>query len=175
MPKYLNSAETPLFHKGSTVYGLHQAQGRHPPRDRVVVVEGYLDVIALAQHGIGYAVAILGTALTSSMCARSRATPKTLCVVRRRRCRTQGAARSFEISSKPVCSAARHFCPRRTIPNLRPEAWQGRCREVARSSGAHGRFLFSCCKNVLAAASKARARLPARWPLARQGDQSVRS
>ena len=64
MPKYLNSTETPLFHKRSTVYGLFQAKEGIRKVDRVVVVEGYLDVIALAQYGISYTVATLGTALT---------------------------------------------------------------------------------------------------------------
>ncbi|MBM3347068.1 MAG: DNA primase [Betaproteobacteria bacterium] len=61
-PKYLNSPETPLFEKGRELYGLSQA--RLPIREagRVIVVEGYMDVVALAQHGIGYAVATLGTA-----------------------------------------------------------------------------------------------------------------
>ena len=63
-PKYLNSPETPLFSKGRELYGLFLA--RTPIRDagRVVVVEGYMDVVALAQHGIEYAVATLGTATT---------------------------------------------------------------------------------------------------------------
>ncbi len=63
-PKYLNSPETPLFEKGRELYGLYQ--GRRAIRDagRVVVVEGYMDVVALAQHGVGYAVATLGTATT---------------------------------------------------------------------------------------------------------------
>ncbi len=63
-PKYLNSPETALFEKGRELYGLYQ--GRRAIRDagRVVVVEGYMDVVALAQNGIGYAVATLGTATT---------------------------------------------------------------------------------------------------------------
>jgi DNA primase len=64
MPKYLNSAETPLFRKGSTLYGLYQAKERMRATDRVIVVEGYLDVVALAQYGVADAVATLGTALT---------------------------------------------------------------------------------------------------------------
>ncbi|HEY7163190.1 MAG TPA: DNA primase [Candidatus Binatia bacterium] len=63
-PKYLNSSETPLFHKGSTVYGLFQAKDGIRKADRVVLVEGYLDAIALFQHDVDYAVATLGTALT---------------------------------------------------------------------------------------------------------------
>ncbi|WP_332671537.1 DNA primase [Aromatoleum sp.] len=63
-PKYLNSPETPLFEKGRELYGLTQAQ--KPMRDSgyVLVVEGYMDVVALAQFGIGNAVATLGTATT---------------------------------------------------------------------------------------------------------------
>jgi DNA primase len=63
-PKYLNSPETPLFRKGHTLYGLAQAREAIRDRQRVIVVEGYLDVIALAQAGIGEVVAPLGTALT---------------------------------------------------------------------------------------------------------------
>ena len=63
-PKYLNSPETPVFSKGRELYGLYL--GRNAIRDagRVVVVEGYMDVVALAQHGVDYAVATLGTATT---------------------------------------------------------------------------------------------------------------
>ena len=64
-PKYLNSPETLLFHKGSTLYGLYEARHRSGPLPRLLVVEGYLDVVALAQHGIAYAVATLGTATTA--------------------------------------------------------------------------------------------------------------
>ncbi|ARO88665.1 DNA primase [Nitrosospira lacus] len=63
-PKYLNSPETPLFQKGRELYNLFAA--RRPIREagRVVMVEGYMDVVALSQHGIEYAVAALGTATT---------------------------------------------------------------------------------------------------------------
>ena len=63
-PKYLNSPETPLFEKGREVYGLMQARDAMRAAGRVLVVEGYMDVVALAQFGIGYAVATLGTATT---------------------------------------------------------------------------------------------------------------
>lgn len=63
-PKYLNSPETPLFKKSSTLYNLHNARQEIIKRDRVLVVEGYTDVIALHQEGVRYAVATLGTALT---------------------------------------------------------------------------------------------------------------
>lgn len=63
-PKYLNSPETPIFHKGSVLYGLYEAIQANRTLSQVVVVEGYMDVIALAQHGINYAVATMGTAVT---------------------------------------------------------------------------------------------------------------
>ena len=64
-PKYLNSAESPIFRKGHTLYGLALARDAIRKADRAIVVEGYLDVIALAQAGIGEVVAPLGTALTA--------------------------------------------------------------------------------------------------------------
>ena len=63
-PKYLNSSETPLFQKGREVYGLVQARDAIRAAGRALVVEGYMDVVALAQFGVGYAVATLGTATT---------------------------------------------------------------------------------------------------------------
>ncbi len=63
-PKYLNSPETKLFEQGQELYGLFQAQKAIRAQQRVIVVEGYLDVVALAQHGVEYAVATLGTATT---------------------------------------------------------------------------------------------------------------
>jgi DNA primase len=63
-PKYLNSPETALFEKGRELYGLTQARDAVRAAGRVLVVEGYMDVVALAQFGVGYAVATLGTATT---------------------------------------------------------------------------------------------------------------
>ncbi len=63
-PKYLNSPETPLFHKGNELYGLYHAQQAHRKLTRILIVEGYMDVIALYQHGVNFAVATLGTATT---------------------------------------------------------------------------------------------------------------
>ena len=64
-PKYLNSPETEIFHKGRQLYGLYEAQLKHPTPARLLVVEGYMDVVALAQFGIDYAVASLGTSTTA--------------------------------------------------------------------------------------------------------------
>jgi DNA primase len=65
-PKYLNSPETPLFEKGREVFGLPQARAALREKNTAIVVEGYMDVVALAQHGIGNAVATLGTATTAT-------------------------------------------------------------------------------------------------------------
>ncbi|WP_432413621.1 DNA primase [Pantoea allii] len=64
-PKYLNSPETPVFHKGRQLYGLYEALKNHPEPKRLLVVEGYMDVVALAQFGVDYAVASLGTSTTA--------------------------------------------------------------------------------------------------------------
>jgi len=62
LPKYLNSPETDVFHKGKEVYGLYELLSHNAKPARILVVEGYMDVIALAQFGINYSVAALGTA-----------------------------------------------------------------------------------------------------------------
>lgn len=63
-PKYLNSPETPIFHKGFELYGFFEARQAVRKLERIIVVEGYMDVVALAQNNIDYAVASLGTATT---------------------------------------------------------------------------------------------------------------
>ncbi len=63
-PKYLNSPETRIYHKGQELYGLYEAKQANKQLTRLVVVEGYMDVVALAQHGVDYAVASLGTSTT---------------------------------------------------------------------------------------------------------------
>ncbi len=65
-PKYLNSPDTPLFHKGHVLYGLAQARAPAAEQKEILVTEGYMDVIALSQAGFANAVAPLGTALTES-------------------------------------------------------------------------------------------------------------
>ena len=64
-PKYLNSPETVLFHKGSELYGLYEARQALRQIDNLVVVEGYMDVVALARNGVNFGVATLGTATTT--------------------------------------------------------------------------------------------------------------
>lgn len=65
-PKYLNSPETDVFHKGQELYGLFEARRASRNLDSAIVVEGYMDVVGLAQHGVGGAVATLGTAIGES-------------------------------------------------------------------------------------------------------------
>ncbi len=64
-PKYLNSPENAVFHKGYELYGLYETKQALRKIDRIIIVEGYMDVVALAQHGINYVVASLGTATTT--------------------------------------------------------------------------------------------------------------
>ena len=64
LPKYINSPETTIFHKGRELYGFYEARKNTQKLKRIIVVEGYMDVIALAQFDISYAVATLGTATT---------------------------------------------------------------------------------------------------------------
>lgn len=63
-PKYLNSPESATYHKGNELYGLYEALQSHQSLEKILVVEGYMDVVALAQFGVHYAVASLGTATT---------------------------------------------------------------------------------------------------------------
>ena len=64
-PKYMNSPETPVFSKGRELYGLFEARQALREKGYALVVEGYMDVVALAQHGFPNAVATLGTACTA--------------------------------------------------------------------------------------------------------------
>ena len=67
-PKYLNSPETPIYHKSSILYGLSAARDAIRKRDRAIVVEGYMDVLSLVQRGIENVIASSGTALTDEHC-----------------------------------------------------------------------------------------------------------
>lgn len=79
-PKYLNSPETPIFHKGRELFGLYEAREADRNPSRLLIVEGYMDVVALAQYGIRYAVASLGTSTTADhMQLLFRTTPEVIC------------------------------------------------------------------------------------------------
>ncbi|WP_417691108.1 DNA primase [Pseudidiomarina sp.] len=79
-PKYLNSPETRIFHKGRELYGFYEVKQAHRNLEQVVIVEGYMDVVALAQAGIDFAVASLGTATTTEQLQMLfRATKRVTC------------------------------------------------------------------------------------------------
>lgn len=118
LPKYLNSSETPLFHKRSTLYGLHQAKEGIRKADRVVVVEGYLDVIALAQHELSYAVATLGTALTvDHIRLLSRYTKNVIALFDGDDAGQNAAARSFEVFVEAGLLGRAAFLPKQDDPD----------------------------------------------------------
>ncbi|BEO30086.1 MAG: DNA primase [Serratia marcescens] len=97
MPKYLNSPETEVFHKGRQLYGLYEAQQNHSTLQRLLVVEGYMDVVALAQFGIDYAVASLGTSTTAEhIQLLFRATDNVVCCYDGDRAGREAAWRALE-------------------------------------------------------------------------------
>ncbi len=79
--KYINSPETPIYHKGRLLYGLNWAQGAIRENDRAIVVEGYMDMIALHLAGMNNVVAVSGTAFTSSQCRTLRRFTKNFVLV----------------------------------------------------------------------------------------------
>jgi DNA primase len=118
LPKYLNSVETPLFHKSSTLYGLFQAKEGIRKADRVVIVEGYLDVIALFQYGISYTVATLGTALTADhIRVLSRYTKNIIAMFDGDDAGKKAAARSFEIFIEAGLLGRAAFLPKGEDPD----------------------------------------------------------
>jgi DNA primase len=118
LPKYINSSETPLFRKGSTLYGLYQAKDGIRRGDRVVVVEGYLDVMALHQFGLGYAVATLGTALTPDhVRILGRYTRNIVALFDGDDAGRKAAARSFEIFIETGLLGRAAFLPKAEDPD----------------------------------------------------------
>ena len=96
-PKYLNSPETRIFHKGYELYGFYQAKQAHRTLEQVLIVEGYMDVVALGQFGIDFAVASLGTATTPEHIQMLfRSTPSIICCYDGDRAGRDAAWRAFE-------------------------------------------------------------------------------
>ncbi|MCV2883348.1 DNA primase [Aestuariibacter sp. AA17] len=96
-PKYLNSPETRIFHKGQELYGFYQAKQANRKLTRLMVVEGYMDVVALAQFGIQYAVAALGTSTTPEHVQMLfRAVPEVICCYDGDRAGREAAWRALE-------------------------------------------------------------------------------
>ena len=97
-PKYLNSPESALFHKGQVLYGLYEARRAIQEAERVVMVEGYLDALALVQASIGYTVASLGTALSSAQLRLARRfAPQVIAFFDGDRAGQEAAARAFAV------------------------------------------------------------------------------
>ncbi len=96
-PKYLNSPETVTYHKGNELYGLYEATQQKDELEKILVVEGYMDVVALAQYGVDYAVASLGTATTPEQLKLAfRATEQIVCCYDADRAGRQAAWRALE-------------------------------------------------------------------------------
>ncbi|CAK2109507.1 DNA primase [Vibrio crassostreae] len=96
-PKYLNSPETPIFHKGKELYGLYEVLQAYREPPQILVVEGYMDVVALAQYGVDYAVASLGTATsTEQLQTLFRQTNTVICCYDGDRAGREAARRAME-------------------------------------------------------------------------------
>ena len=100
-PKYLNSPESSLFHKGEVLYGLFEARTAIRETERIVIVEGYLDALALVEAGIGYAVASLGTALSANQLRLARRfAPEVVVFFDGDRAGQEAAVRSFTLCAE---------------------------------------------------------------------------
>jgi DNA primase len=98
-PKYLNSPETEIFHKGKELYGLYEARKHSPQLQRLIVVEGYMDVVALSQYGIKNVVATLGTATTKDHLEKLfRVVPEVIFCFDGDRAGRQAAWRALEVA-----------------------------------------------------------------------------
>jgi DNA primase len=105
-PKYLNSPETPLFEKGRELYGLPQARKAIREHDAVIVVEGYMDVVGLAQYGVENVVATLGTATTATHVQKLlRAADRVVFCFDKDAAGYKAAWRSLEVSLEHVSDA----------------------------------------------------------------------
>ena len=108
-PKYLNSPETPIFHKGQELYGLYEARRSVRKLERLIVVEGYLDVVSMAQAGIPTCVAALGTAISSEQIRKLfRYVDEIVCCFDGDRAGRQAAWRALE-AALPVISESKRL------------------------------------------------------------------
>jgi DNA primase len=163
-PKYLNSPETAVFHKGREVYGLYQAREHSRELARILVVEGYMDVVALAQFGIRNAVATLGTAITAEHLGQLfRATPQVLFCFDGDAAGRRAAWRAVE-QSLPLMrdgrQAAFMFLPEGEDPDtlVRKAGPDGFARETERATPL-SKFLFEHLQEVNRGSLDGQARL----------------
>jgi DNA primase catalytic core len=155
-PKYLNSPETPLFEKGRELFGLPQARAALREKNTAIVVEGYMDVVALAQHGVGNAVATLGTATTPTHVQKLlRQVDRIVFCFDGDNGWPQGSlARAGEQPGRHCLTrraSASCFCRKRTTPTVM-------CASSARTPSLAWwrrppRSLISCCANSAATAT----------------------
>lgn len=111
-PKYLNSPESALFHKGQVLYGLFEVRAAIRDAERVVIVEGYLDALALVEAGIGYAVASLGTALSAAQLRLARRfAPEVVVFFDGDRAGQSAAVRSFTLCAEAGVWGLAAFLP----------------------------------------------------------------
>ena len=117
-PKYLNSPESSLFHKGQVLYGLFEARQAIRDADRVVIVEGYLDALALVEAGIGHAVASLGTALTAAQLRLARRfAPEVVAFFDGDRAGQEAAVRAFAVCAETGIWGLGAFLPETFDPD----------------------------------------------------------
>ena len=164
-PKYLNSSETPIFHKGRELYGLYQARKAERKLERLVVVEGYMDVVSLAQFGIRNAVATLGTATTRDHLERLfRIVPQVVFCFDGDRAGRQAAWRALE-NALPVLSEGRQinfmFLPEGEDPDtlVRSEGKDGFENRVSEAVPFSDYFFGEMVQAVDLSTTEGRARL----------------
>ena len=164
-PKYLNSSETPIFHKGRELYGLYQARKAERKLEHLLVVEGYMDVVALAQFGVRNTVATLGTATTRDHLERLfRIVPQIVFCFDGDRAGRQAAWRALE-NALPVLSEGRQilfmFLPDGEDPDtlIRQEGKAGFETRVATATPFSDYFFGEMAARVDVSTIDGRARL----------------
>ena len=164
-PKYLNSSETPIFHKGRELYGLFQARKAERKLERLLVVEGYMDVVALAQFSVRNVVATLGTATTHDHLERLfRVVPQIVFCFDGDRAGRQAAWRALE-NALPILSEGRQinfmFLPEGEDPDtlVRKEGKEGFEQRVTNAMSFSDYFFGELTAAVDMATIDGRARL----------------
>jgi DNA primase len=164
-PKYLNSSETPIFHKGRELYGLYQARKAERKLERLLVVEGYMDVVSLAQFGVRNSVATLGTATTKDHLERLfRIVPQAVFCFDGDRAGRQAAWRALE-NALPVLSEGRQinfmFLPDGEDPDslVRKEGKEAFGERVASAMPFSDYFFGELAESVDISSTEGRARL----------------
>lgn len=153
-PKYLNSPETRLFHKGRELYGFYEMRQHHRQLEQVLIVEGYMDVVALAQHGIRNVVASLGTAATSEQLQLLlRQAPQIICCFDGDRAGRDAAWRALE-NALPLLRDGQDlrflFLPDGEDPDsiVRREGQQGFMQRIEQATSLRQYFFEHLATNV---------------------------